>query len=61
MALALEEIGTVEAAGFCFDEDFVAGGLGVGTVLELEDVGVARSGDNYCLHAAYDLRLAFLG
>lgn len=50
MALAREELGAVQAAGFDADED-AAGGRGRdGDVLEAEDVGAPRGVHDGCAH-----------
>jgi len=44
------EIGEVEASGFDFDYDLVGAGVGVGDVLEFEDLGASEAGDDESAH-----------
>lgn len=50
MALAREEFGAVQAAGFDADEDAAGGRGGDGDVLELEDFGAAGGVHDGCAH-----------
>lgn len=50
MALAREELGAVQAAGFDADEDAAGGGDGDGDRFEAEDVGAAGGVYDGCAH-----------
>lgn len=52
MALAREEFGAVQAAGFDADEDAARGGEGDGDVFDAEDVRAAGGSHDGCAHCS---------
>ena len=54
MALAGEELGAVEAAGFDSDEDLAIGGSRDGACFEFQNFWAAGGVDDGCFHSGHD-------